>query len=120
MSRLIIKAFGQIGPASKDSVPGLLSVIENPDAYITLTIPSIPFGENTLSSRIMYWNELLRLTAISTLGKIGDTSPIVLSSWFDETPDFPQTTMDQALHEAIAAIDRDGSTMIDSGTKSPE
>ena len=43
-----------------------------------------------------------------------------LPSWFDETPDFPQTTMDQAIRDAIAAIDPDGSPVLDSETISTE
>ena len=30
-----------------------------------------------------------------------------LPSWFDQKPDFPDWTMDEAVMEAIAAIDRD-------------
>lgn len=30
-----------------------------------------------------------------------------LPSWFDPKPDFPDRTMDEAVMEAIAAIDRD-------------
>jgi HEAT repeat protein len=79
-------------------------------------------------------NIFVRQAAIMTLGRIGQDAKSVLPqlksrsdergrmdgawyarlvgvshlpSWFDQKPDFPDRTMDEAVTEAIAAIDRD-------------
>ena len=79
MSRQIVLAFGQIGPAARLAVPSLLSVIERPEDHVVITVPALFYGDSSLSSRLLHWTDLLRLTAISSLGKIGDARPEVLS-----------------------------------------
>lgn len=79
MCRQILLAFGQIGPAARLSVPSLLTVIERPEVHVVITIPALFYGDSSLSSRLLHWTDLLRLTAISSLGKIGDARPEVLS-----------------------------------------
>ncbi len=246
LTRSLIRAFGQIGPAANDAAISLLSVIEFPDLFLTAALPTLYPDEIFSSSTTMLWSDMFKLTAISSLGKIGNPSPPVVSvlcrelqaplpdrrlaackalrsisevsdglmtellrlltdetdtvrvqaaltignlkgnrkcavsairklladqngyvrqaaiialgnlgadarsalqdlrtgdhgrgqmdpawyarmtgaprlpSWFDETPDFPQTTMDQAIRDAIAAIDPDGSPVLDSETISSE
>lgn len=79
-SRRIILALGEIGSPSREAVPILLKVLEDPDSFMELEITEIRLGDLSARTRTQQWNELFRLSAISSLGKIGDSRPEVLSS----------------------------------------
>jgi HEAT repeat protein len=80
LSRRIIKTLGQIGPGAKTASPSLLEAVQDPNRYVAQVIPTVVVGESGLNSGTMHWSELMRMTAISSLGQIGDSSPEVLSA----------------------------------------
>lgn len=77
-SRRIVKALGQIGPVASEAVPTLLGVLNDPDAYVEVEITDRAIADMSVRTRAMHWDELFRLTAISSLGKIGVASPRVI------------------------------------------